>query len=70
MDPKTLELIRELLAEAVKARKDLVLSTIDTCNPENIETNVLFKRRLIDYREARSAFDDFCDEYGEEKEDT
>lgn len=70
MDPKTLDLIRELLAEAVKARKDLVLSTIDTCNPENIETNVLFKRRLIDYREARSAFDDFCDEYGEEDEGT
>lgn len=70
MEKKTLELVRELLTEAVNARKNLVLSTIDTCNPENIETNVLFKRRLIDYREARSAFDDFCDEYGEEEEDT
>lgn len=69
MDPKTLELIRELLVEAVKARKDLVLSTIDTCNPENIDANMLFKRRLIEYRDARSAFDDFCDEYGEEEDD-
>ena len=70
MEKKTLELVRELLAEAVNARKNLVNSTIDTCNPENIDSNALFKRRLIDYRDARSAFDDFCDEYGEEEEDT
>ena len=69
MDKYTIDLIRELLAEAVRGRKARVMSRIGTCNPETIDANDAFKRELIEYRRANAAFEDFVDEYEEDPEE-